>query len=81
MVLSIGRTLVHPEETGFAYGMMETASSIAIIAAPILAGILYRADPYAIFRLPIFLILGVIILNLVVFRIIKKKRSQNAAST
>jgi DHA1 family multidrug resistance protein-like MFS transporter len=81
MVLAIGRTLVHPEETGFAYGMMETASSIAIIAAPILAGILYRADPYAIFRLPIFLILGVIILNLVVFRIIKKKRSQNAAST
>jgi len=38
-------TLVQRAEMGLAYGLAETVQSGALVAAPILAGLLYRVDP------------------------------------
>lgn len=75
MVLAIARPLIHPRQTGLAYGMIETASGVSIISAPLLAGVLYDQNPYSIYQISIFLIIGVIIMNLLVFRNIRKNQN------
>jgi MFS family permease len=39
------RPLIHPAQMGLAYGVAETFSSLAIMLAPLLAGVLYTQDP------------------------------------
>jgi hypothetical protein len=39
------RPLIHPAQMGLAYGVAETFSSLAIMLAPLLAGLLYSQDP------------------------------------
>jgi MFS family permease len=75
MILTIARSLIHPGETGLAYGMVETASAIAVILAPILAGILYDTDPILIYKIPLFAITGVIILNIIGVTTIRRNQS------
>jgi len=75
MVLAIARTLVHPRQTGLAYGMVETMNAIAIVVAPVLAGILYRRNPYLNYSVSIGLISAVILLNL--FILVQSKRKNN----
>ena len=75
MILTIARSLIHPGETGLAYGMVETASAIAVILAPVLAGILYDADPILIYKVPLFAITGVIILNIIGITTIRRNQS------
>ena len=77
MVLAIARPLVHPGETGMAYGLVETASAAAVIAAPILAGALYRSNPYSVYRVSLVLIIGVILMNVVLFFVKGKHAHQN----
>ena len=79
MILTIARSLIHPGETGLAYGMVETASAIAVILAPVLAGILYNSEPILIYKVPLFAISGVIILNIIGLSVIR--RNQNNATT
>jgi MFS family permease len=79
MILTIARTLIHPAETGLAYGMVETVSAVAVIIAPILAGILYKQEAELIYKVPFFAILGVMLLNLVIFWLVKRKRNNAAA--
>ena len=75
MVLAIARPLIHPEETGLAYGMVETVSSITVIIAPILAGILYRDDPYSIYSISLVLLIAVFILNIIIFSLRSKRKA------
>jgi MFS family permease len=75
MILTIARSLIHPGETGLAYGMVETASAIAVILAPVLAGILYDADPILIYKVPLFAITGVVILNIIGVTTIRRNQS------
>lgn len=75
MVLAIARPLIHPEETGLAYGLIETVSSITVILAPVLAGALYKNDPFSIYQITLFLLISVIALNLVIFSILNKRRA------
>lgn len=75
MVLAIARTLVHPRQTGLAYGIVETMNAIAIVVAPVLAGILYRRNPYLNYSVSIGLISAVILLNL--FILVQSKRKNN----
>jgi predicted MFS family arabinose efflux permease len=77
MVLAIARPLVHPNQTGLAFGMMETANAAAVITAPVLAGFLYRNDPYSIYRVSAWLIAGVILLNLIIFWVNRKRQKIN----
>ena len=76
MVLTISRSLIHPEETGLAYGLVETANSLAVILAPILAGALYRLDPHSVYQIALYLLSVVFILNLILFLAIKKRKVQ-----
>ena len=39
------RPLIHPAQMGLAYGVAETASALAVMLAPLLAGVLYTQDP------------------------------------
>lgn len=45
MVLAFARPLVHPSETGMAFGILETANAVAVIIAPVLAGVLFAKSP------------------------------------
>lgn len=78
MVLSIGRSLIHPAETGLAYGLMETMNAVTMIFAPILAGALYRNDPYSMYRVGLILLLAVLVINVVIFTVIKKRKVRTA---
>ncbi len=73
MILAISRSMIHPGETGLAYGMVETVSAIGVIFAPIIAGILYKHDAWSIYRIPFFAILAVIIVNSIVLAIYRKR--------
>ena len=74
MVLAIARTLIHPKETGLAYGLVETMSSVTVILAPVLAGFLYRNDPYSIYRVSLVLLVIVMAANLLVFSTLNKRK-------
>jgi MFS family permease len=80
MILTIARSLIHPGETGLAYGMVETASAIAVILAPVLAGILYDTEPVLIYKVPLYAITGVIILNVLGLTFIRRNQSNAVAN-
>lgn len=77
MVLAIARPLVHPKQTGLAYGMIETTASLSIITAPILGGVLYKQAPLSLYQVSIILIGLVLVMNLVVFSVIRKRRKHD----
>lgn len=45
MALALCRPLIRPAEIGLAYGFVETANALAVILAPLVAGILYNRNP------------------------------------
>lgn len=49
MALAYARSLVHPSETGFAYGLVETGNAAAVILAPPAAGWLYQQNPSLVY--------------------------------
>ncbi len=76
MVLSIGRSLIHPAETGLAYGLIETMNAITLILAPILAGVLYRNDPYSMYRVGLILLAAVLVINIIIFKVINQRKAK-----
>lgn len=75
MVLAITRTLIHPGETGLAYGLIETASATTVILTPILAGALYKQEPVSMYRVALVLLVFVLLLNIVIFSILKRRKA------
>lgn len=49
MAAATVRTLVSVRDVGLAYGLVETGSALAIILAPLLAGLLYQRQPAAVY--------------------------------
>ncbi len=49
MALAYGRSLVRDNEVGFAYGLVETGSALAVILAPLAAGALYNYQPASVY--------------------------------
>jgi MFS family permease len=47
--MALARPLIHVSQMGIAYGFIETVSSIAIIIAPPIAGLIYQHEPEMIF--------------------------------
>lgn len=80
MVLAVSRNLVHPGQTGIAFGMIETANSVAVITAPILAGVLYSKTPYSMYSVSAWLITAVILLNLIILYTIQRKKNNKHES-
>jgi len=50
------RPLIHPAQMGLAYGIAETFSSLGVMLAPLLAGLLYTQDPARVYPVSIGLI-------------------------
>ncbi len=59
MLIAFTRQLVDPKKLGLAYGFFESANSISIILAPLLAGYLYSYKPELVYTVNIALILAV----------------------
>jgi len=78
MNLAITRSLIHPSETGLAYGMVETVNAAMVIVAPILAGFLYKTDPYSIYRISLILLISAFVINLIVFSLVKIRKVRKA---
>jgi MFS family permease len=47
MALAFSRSLVKVRDTGLAYGLVETGNALAVVAAPLAAGLLYNYRPEA----------------------------------
>ncbi|MEN6409082.1 MAG: MFS transporter, partial [Anaerolineaceae bacterium] len=45
MALALTHPLIRPIEIGLAYGFVETANAVAVILAPLVAGVLYDQNP------------------------------------
>ena len=75
MALGLARRLIHPGETGLAYGLMETANGAAVILAPALAGVLYSQATDNLYTVSILLIFISFALSLFGLPLILKKHS------
>jgi hypothetical protein len=69
MTLAYARPMARHDETGLLFGALETASSAAVIVAPVIAGLLYSQDPYLIYRYAFIAILVVLVTNLIMMKI------------
>lgn len=49
MALAFARALVKVEDTGLAYGLVETGNALAVVVAPLAAGFLYKYRPEAVY--------------------------------
>jgi len=54
--------------------MMETASGLAIVAAPTIAGFLYDRSPSLVYQVGLFALLAMVIINLVAVAAIFSKK-------
>lgn len=70
MSLAYARPMARIEQTGLLFGAMETTNSVAVILAPIFAGLLYDQNPYLVYRVALISIAGVICLNLFVLKLL-----------
>jgi len=57
------RPLIHSAQMGLAYGVAETFSSLAMVLAPLLAGVLYTRDPALVYPVSAGLVVGTLILS------------------
>lgn len=78
MNLAITRDMIHPSQTGLAYGAVETMNGLSVILAPILAGFLYRRDPYSVYQVSMIILVSVLILNAVILSYMKKRKARQA---
>ena len=69
MTLAYARPMVHPDQTGLLFGSLETASAVAVIAAPVIAGFLYNQDPYLVYRYALITTLIILCINVVLMKI------------
>lgn len=68
MVTALARSFVPAQQTGLAFGLLETCNAIAIIIAPLLAGWLFSQQPAAIYILALLGGLVVFLLNWTITR-------------
>jgi DHA1 family multidrug resistance protein-like MFS transporter len=64
MALAFARKYIRAAETGFAFGLIETANGFAVILAPLLAGNLYKANPRSMYAVSFGLIVILVLANL-----------------
>lgn len=68
MTLAFARPLVKAADIGFAYGLVETGNALAVILAPLAAGLLYDYRPEAVFIAGLAAIAISIVMNLLLSR-------------
>ena len=73
MYMAIARTLTPPADMGLAYGIVSSCNSIAVILAPLLAGLLYEIRPQLVYPVALSLVGITFIINLAASRQFKNK--------
>jgi MFS family permease len=63
LMTALAETLVEKPQMGLAFGLVETASGLALLAAAPLAGLLYRSAPYLPFPVSVVLIAASLVLS------------------
>ena len=62
--MALARPLIHASQMGVAYGFLETVSSIAIIIAPPIAGLIYEYNPELVYPVSAIFIALVFLISL-----------------
>ena len=57
------RPLIHPAQMGLAYGVTETVNSLAVMLAPLLAGVLSTKDPVLVYPVSLVLVVVMVIVS------------------
>jgi len=65
MVLAFARRMIRPDQTGFAYGFIETVNALAVVIAPFVAGIIFDRNPSRIYLIGIITIAFMLLINVV----------------
>jgi hypothetical protein len=68
MALAFSRSLVKAEDTGLAYGLVETGNALAVVVAPLAAGFLYNYRPEAVYTASLGALAITVGLNRLLFR-------------
>lgn len=68
MALAFSRSLVKVEDTGLAYGLVETGNALAVVVAPLAAGFLYNYRPEAVYIASLGALTITVGLNRLLFR-------------
>jgi hypothetical protein len=71
MALAYSRSLVHEGNVGLAYGLVDTGNALAMIVAPLLAGVLYDFQPAAVYTVSLGALVVTTVLNYLFLRIKK----------
>ncbi len=66
MAMAYARYYIRSAETGFAYGLIETANGVAVILAPLIAGQLYATNPRSMYIVSLCLIVALVLANLLI---------------
>jgi MFS family permease len=72
MALAHSRSLVQEGKVGLAYGLVETGNALAMIVAPLLAGLLYGIQPFVVYTVSLGALVITMGLNYLFLR--KKKK-------
>jgi MFS family permease len=80
MALAYSRSLVVEGNVGLAFGLVETGNALAMIVAPMLAGLLYDANPYAVYTVSLAALALMMVLNALFMRSKRSKRSKQPIS-
>jgi MFS family permease len=62
LIFAMVRPLIHPAQMGLAYGVTETFNSLAVVLAPLLAGLLYSPQPELVYPVSLGLLAGTLLL-------------------
>ena len=66
LIYALIRPMIHSAQMGLAYGVAETSSSLAVMLAPLLAGVLYIREPGLVYPVSVGL-MGIAILVTIAF--------------
>ncbi|MBA4385435.1 MAG: hypothetical protein C0410_11915 [Anaerolinea sp.] len=75
MALAYSRSLVQEGNVGLAYGLVDTGNALAMIAAPLLAGLLFDIQPVAVYTVSLGMLVITMGLN---YLFLRKKREQKS---
>jgi MFS family permease len=67
MALAFSRSLVKAGDTGLAYGLVETGNALAVVVAPLAAGLLYNYRPEAVYMASLGALAITVGLNMLLF--------------
>jgi hypothetical protein len=67
MALAFSRSLVKVGDTGLAYGLVETGNALAVVVAPLAAGLLYNYRPEAVYMASLGALAITVGLNMLLF--------------